>query len=86
MAATFWQIEAWVRGAEPETTHVAIVCDTYDHTDYPVEIVALDESDCRRQVEEKSTGNMRQLMEVYSLTGKHDISAQLAERRAYHYD
>ena len=90
MSTSVKEIESWLRDREhcyiDNPTHMAVVCDTFDWSDYPVYVAAKDEADARKQIKDKSTGNMRRLMEVYSLTGKHSIALQMAERRAYHYD
>lgn len=83
MAATRADIQSWLTDLEDDITHVIIVCDTYDWDDYPV-YVSKDED--VRKVESRFHGNMQQVMEVYSFTGKHTIEDQMAERRAFHYD
>ena len=56
-----------------------VMCDTYDHEDYPVfvksgEVVA--------DAIKRATGSMARLMEVYAM--HLDLEAQLSEHRAYH--
>lgn len=70
-------------------THVLIVCDTFDYSNYPVPVMP--EQDVNKIVgayREKSRdpNSFTKLMEVYSLTGKHSLNVQLAEARAYHLD
>ena len=36
MAATLQGIREWLERAEPEHTHMIVMCDTFDHDDYPV--------------------------------------------------
>lgn len=86
MAASAGDIREWVeRGKKEGATHVLIVCDTYDHDDYPVFV--LKHEDVRTKAAPYERGeNMSRLMEVYSLTGKHDVEDQFREHRAFHYD
>lgn len=80
MAANRSDIRSWVReGKASGATHVIVMCDTYDHEDYPVfvkpgEVVA--------DAIKRASGNMAQLMEVYAM--HLDLEAQLSEYRAYH--
>lgn len=85
MATTQAEIREWLERAKKNgATHVIVVCDTYDHEDYPVEVKPGE--DVKHRTAEYSGPNMQRVMEVYSLTGKHDVEAQLAEHRAFHYD
>jgi len=87
VAATKKEIRQWLEDAEKEgATHVIIVCDTFDHEDYPVKVMP--EDDVKKKMCEYSfdAGNMQKVMEVYSLTGKYTIDMQLDEFRAFHYD
>jgi len=83
MAATRADIQRWIDKRDDETTHLIIVCDTYDWEDYPVYVSVFEDV---RKVESRFQGNMQRVMEVYSFTGKHTIEDQMAERRAFHYD
>lgn len=81
-----WLEEAKANGA----THLVVRCDTFDyHGDagdsccYPVFVTETNEDDVRKEA--VGSGGDR-LMEVYSLTGKHTVEAQMRERRAFHYD
>lgn len=73
-----WLLEGKAQGA----THVIIVCDTFDHEDFPVYVKA--DQDVRKFFDEWSNKQMHKVMEVYSL--KQDIESQLAEDRAFHFD
>jgi len=77
-------IRSWLAAAKREgATHVLVVCDTFDHEDYPVSVMPGE--DVRAKAKPYQAGeNMQALMEVYSL--KRDIEAQLNEHRAFHYD
>ena len=76
------EIEQWFeRGARDGATHMIVVCDTFDHSDYPVFVkppvdVRAKEAECR-------AGEMQRVMEVYNLS--EDKKAQLNELRAFNY-
>lgn len=77
------EIRSWLEEAKAEgATHVIIVCDTFDHSDYPVNVSA--DEDVRECAKKYDGKNMQRIMEVYSLSRSIDI--QLAEGRAFHYD
>ena len=83
-AASKEEIRLWIKqGKAMKATHVIIVCDTYDYDDYPVFV---QEGQTPEKVAQAYSKDMQRVMEVYSLTGKHDIESQLNERRAHHYD
>lgn len=87
MAASKEQIEKWVREGTSKlgVTHVLIVCDTYDWEDYPVYVEK--GQDVHTQAKYNNGPNMTKLMEVYSLTGKHSLNSQFAEKGlVFHYD
>ncbi len=66
-----WLLEAKVGGA----THVVIVCDTYDWSDYPIPVMP--NEDVHQVVKENDNEErLSKVMEVYWLDG--DIEAQLA--------
>lgn len=67
--------------ADEDTTHMIVVCDTYDYEDYPVYV---DRTQNVRNVEKKYYGNMQKVMEVYSR--KLTKEAQLEQFRAFNYD
>ena len=79
MSTTRADLSRWFdAGVEQGATHMIVVCDTFDWSDYPV-YVAKNEN-----VREKARENMQKVMEVYSLTK--DKTAQLGEHRAFNYD
>jgi len=80
MATTKDQIEHWVRSAVDRATHLIVVCDTYDYSDYP--IVILPEQDFWKIHDSHHGQNMQRVMEVYDLSLP--ISPQLDEHRANH--
>jgi hypothetical protein len=59
-------IVVWLeRGKVQGATHLIVVCDTFDHEDYPV-FVSPDEN--VREIAKKYDGvNMQRIMEVYSI-------------------
>jgi len=72
-----WFDEAKRQGA----THLIVVCDTFDHDDYPVYVT--ESEDVSERVNHYST-NMQRVMEVYSMAKPKN--AQLGETRAFHID
>jgi hypothetical protein len=77
------EIRDWLeKGKERGASHVIVVCDSFDHEDYPVYV---EKGQNVRDVEKQYNGpNMQRVMEVYSL--KLDIEKQLSEHRSFHYD
>lgn len=81
--ATKQDVREWlIYGKEqlPNCTHMLVVCDTFDHDDYPVYVPA--DEDVRDVARAHDGVNMQQLMEVYDLSM--DLESQLAEERAFH--
>jgi hypothetical protein len=66
MALTREELEEWFeRGRNQGFTHMIVVCDTFDHEDYPVYVRRGDEV---QTVFTKYNGpNMQRVMEVYAL-------------------
>lgn len=83
MGTTRQDINKWFdEGVKKKATHMIVVCDTFDHEDYPV-YVKKDEK--VREVYDKYNGpNMQRVMEVYSLSKPK--KTQLDEERAFHFD
>ncbi len=76
-------IRIWLENAKAKNaTHLIVVCDTFDWSDYPV-LVAANE-DVRSVAASFQGKNMQKVMEVYSLSI--DIDTQLSEFRAFHYE
>jgi len=81
MATTKQEIRGWLEeGQEKGATHVIVMCDTFDYSDYP-EYVMPGES-IFKKVEEFRERNMQRVEEVYNLNL--DIEEQLNEKRAFH--
>ena len=71
-----------MEGKKKKATHCIVVCDTYDHEDYPVYVEK--GQDPREVAKEFDGKNMQRIMECYALN--QDIDMQLGELRAYHWD
>lgn len=73
------QISYWLKsGNSGERTHMIVVCDTFDHEDYPVYVV--EGYNIHKEVARYNC-NMNRVMEVYSYAM--DLDKQLAQKRAY---
>jgi len=82
MAVTQDQIRLWIeQGLEEGATHVVIVVDTFDWTDYPVYVKRGD--NVLDVVAKYNDSNTQKVMEVYNLSMP--IEPQLKETRAFHY-
>jgi hypothetical protein len=65
-----------------DITHMVVVCDTFDWSDYPVYVASNEDV---REVYGKYNGpNMQKVMEVYSFN--RNLEDQLNEGRAKHFD
>lgn len=83
MATTKEQIREWIqRGldAKKRTTHMLIVCDTFDWSDYPVYVT--EDQICQEVFEDYSGKNMQKVMEIYNL--ETDLDEQVNATRAWH--
>lgn len=82
MTATRYNIERWFEmGKKNGATHMIVVCDTFDNSDYPV-YVAID-ADVHAVEEEHADRSMAKIVEVYSLSM--DMETQLNQDRAFNY-
>lgn len=73
------EIDDWFeRGLKAKAAYMLVICDTYDHEDYPVYVM----TKARCLSKAKSPGEMQRVMEVYDLSL--DKAAQLRETRAMH--
>lgn len=82
MPTTQQDIRSWLeRGKDKGATHVLVVCDTFDWSDYPVFVMP--GQDARKLADENNGPNMTKLMEVYNL-GK-DWDEQLGQMRSFNY-
>lgn len=83
MSTTKPEIKEWLEdGKKKGATHMIVVCDTFDHEDYPVYV--LPGEDARQKYQDYNGPDMQRVMEVYSYAI--DLDRQIAERRAYHFD
>lgn len=74
MYATKSVIYSWLMSAKKnKATHMLVCTDTYDYSDYPVEVKASE--DVRKIYNQYQGPNMQKVMEVYNLSM--DIEAQL---------
>ena len=77
MATTRQDIEGWFdRGVTNGARHMLVVCDAFDHDDYPV--FTHSDAECLKRYDDP--GNMQSVMEVYDLRA--DKAEQMNERRA----
>ena len=68
------EIREWLQSAKAMgSTHMLVVCDTYDWEDYPV-FVGVDQ-DINERIEHFHGPNMQKVMEVYSMS--EDLEEQL---------
>lgn len=80
MAASATDISTWFdRGVESKSTHMIVVCDTYDHDDYPAYVG--EGEDFYERYDHYNGKNMQRIMEVYDL--KASKAAQMAAHRAW---
>jgi hypothetical protein len=77
------QIQEWLtEGKRRKATHLVVVCDDFDYTDYPVYVHST--QNVREVFKELGNKDMQRVMEVYSY--KRDLESQLNEHRAFHFD
>lgn len=83
MAASRNDIHQWLARAKAEgATHMMVVCDTFDHDDYPVSVPP--GKDVKEAYEESRKAPMQRVMEVYAL--HLDLDDQLNETRSFHFE
>lgn len=83
MTTTREDIRNWLKERpSKDTTHMIVVCDTFDWEDYPVYVSSRENV---RGVYSKYNGNdMQKVMEVYSY--RKNLESQLNEGRAFNFD
>lgn len=69
-------IKDWLKNAPNGSTHMLVVCDTFDHSDYPSYT-----NDPVSKVEYFRNESMQRVMEVYDLSK--NVPEQLDEHRAW---
>jgi hypothetical protein len=73
------EIEGWFdRGVQNGKRNMLIICDTFDHDDYPV--YTMTAAECLARY--KQPGEMQRVMEVYDLAANKAV--QMKETRAMH--
>jgi hypothetical protein len=83
MTATSQDIEEWFdTGVSKKATHMIVVCDTFDHEDYPVYVES--GQDVRKRFKHYDSKSMQRVMEVYHLGS--DKTKQLAEHRSFNFE
>lgn len=83
MATTKADILRWLKQAKKnKATHMLVCTDTFDYSDYPVEVKIGD--DVRKIYNEHNGPNMQKVMEVYNLSM--DIEEQLNNPRAFNLE
>jgi hypothetical protein len=74
-------IHTWLKqGKERNAIHMLVVCDTYDHEDYPVFVMTGE--NLAEIAREYHGSNMQKVMECYDLSLNWE--GQLSEIRAWH--
>ena len=82
MATTREQIAEWFQQGQAQgATHLVVVCDTFDHEDYPVYVNA--DQDVRSVAKNYDNKDMQRVMEVYKLSD--DMEKQLNMHRCFNY-
>jgi len=82
MAATRLNIMDWFQdGQSNGATHMIIMCDTYDHDDYPAYVMPGESA--KDKADTLAKGSMQRVMEVYNLNK--DMVMQLNQPRSFEY-
>ncbi len=84
MGTTRDEIREWLqRGKEQGATHMIVVCDTYDHEDFPVYV--LPGQDARELYKKHNNSEqLTRVMEIYSYA--RSLDEQLAAPRVHNFD
>ena len=75
-------IKQWFKNAPKGSTHMIVVCDTYDWEDYPSYVKKGE--DVREKVNHYATASMSKVMEVYNLK-KSWASQSKTDSRVFNY-
>lgn len=82
MSTSKFEISQWFdQGVAKGATHMVVVCDTYDHEDYPVYVLPTE--DVHAVEAQYRKASMQVVMEVYDLRA--DKNKQLDEDRSFNY-
>ena len=77
------EIRQWlIEGKEKNHKYMMVICDTYDHEDFPVYYDTRDEVVTRLNKTRSDNNNMERTMEIYDLSMS--IKKQLEEHTAWH--
>jgi hypothetical protein len=80
MTASKQDIREWFdKGVARKATHMLVICDTFDHEDYPVYVTSKEDARKRYQ----NPGAMERVMEVYNLSK--DREQQLNKVRCFEF-
>lgn len=83
MSTSRAEIHEWLKSAKEEgATHVIVVCDTFDHSDFPV--LVRPGEDAHDRCAQYDGKNMQRVMEIYAL--HLPLEAQLNEARSFHLE
>lgn len=75
-------IKRWFKeGVKRQSTHMIVVCDSFDHTDYPVYVER--DQDVHYMKKKSASKEMQKVMEIYNL--KKDMYTQLDQARSFNY-
>ena len=81
MAVTREEISSWFdRGVIDNQKYMIIVCDTFDHDDYPCFFETLESA----KTKAKNPGEMQRVMEIYDLTA--DKQKQIKMHRCFAFE
>lgn len=72
-------IKNWIKQAPLESTHMLVICDTFDYKDYPKYIIHDEETIA--DLRNKYNVDMQKIMEIYNL--KMDVESQLNQFRSW---
>ena len=82
MSTTRDDIRRWLElGKKKGSTHLIVVCDTWDWEDFPVYVEP--NEDVHKIEKEHSGQNMQKIMEVYNISK--DWETQIKEGRSFNY-
>lgn len=61
-------LRGWfIEGVELKATHMIVVCDTFDYSDYPVYVAPTENVREVEAAHQLSAGNMQRVVEIYRL-------------------
>lgn len=76
-------IKEWLEeGIDQKATHMIVVCDTFDHEDYPVYVKSSEK--ITEVMKRFASDNMQRIMEIYNLSL--NLEQQLNTQRSWNID